>query len=265
MAVRFALVRGIANSFLNCLQMEKPECPINFDLALKQHGEYVKEIKKCVSAVIEIPADDKYPDCCFIEDPVVCVGNKALINILGADPRKGEQAAVREELVKLGLEIIDMQFPGTLDGGDIIVTSKKDIFVGISKRTNMDGYKQLKQAFSDYDVWPITVRAGLHLKSLITFVKDTLIITDNAVGKVTIEDIKKVTTKSYKYLFVPEEVCANVIDVNGRIFFPEGTKKSSDIIIRELQLKENDYVILNMSELQKADGRLSCCSVLIQS
>jgi len=187
-----------------------------------------------------------------------------LINILGADPRKGEQVAVREELVKLGLEIVDMQFPGTLDGGDIIVTSKRDIFVGISKRTNLDGYKQLKQAFSDYDVWPINVRAGLHLKSLITFAKDALIITDNAVGKLTIEDIKKVTTKSYKYLFVPEEVCANIIDVNGKIFFPEGTKKSSDIIIKELQLKENDYVILNMSELQKADGRLSCCSVLLQ-
>jgi len=44
--VQFALVRGIANSFLNCLQLEKPETPINFDLALKQHEKYVKELKK---------------------------------------------------------------------------------------------------------------------------------------------------------------------------------------------------------------------------
>ncbi len=31
-----------------------------------------------------LPADERHPDCVFVEDPVVVCGNKALINILGA-------------------------------------------------------------------------------------------------------------------------------------------------------------------------------------
>jgi len=263
MAVSIALVRGISKNFLDCLYLEEPESPIDIALAQKQHNIYVEELKKSVN-VIEVAVDDKYPDCCFIEDPVVCVGRKALINRLGADPRKGEEVAVREQLIKLGFTAIDMKAPGTLDGGDVIVTEQKDIFVGISKRTNLDGFNQLKNAFSDHHVWPITVRAGLHLKSLLTCINGVFIIVDSNVGKATIEDIKKVTTKSYKYLFVPEEVCANVICLNGKFFLPEGARKSGDIIIKEFKLKETDYIYLNMSELQKADGRLSCCSVLLQ-
>jgi len=32
-----------------------------------------------VQEVIQLPADDKYPDCPFIEDTAVVIGNRALI------------------------------------------------------------------------------------------------------------------------------------------------------------------------------------------
>lgn len=32
-----------------------------------------------VQEVIQVPADDKYPDCPFIEDTAVVIGNRALI------------------------------------------------------------------------------------------------------------------------------------------------------------------------------------------
>ena len=33
--------------------------------------------------VTEIPADERYPDCVFVEDPVVVCGDTALITIPG--------------------------------------------------------------------------------------------------------------------------------------------------------------------------------------
>ena len=38
---------------------------------------------KTLVEVHEIPVDDAYPDCVFVEDPVVVCGNTALITITG--------------------------------------------------------------------------------------------------------------------------------------------------------------------------------------
>ena len=55
-------------------------------------------MKALVPRVIELPADESLPDCCFIEDTAVVVGRKAAVSFLGALERRGEERVVRETL-----------------------------------------------------------------------------------------------------------------------------------------------------------------------
>ena len=45
-------------------------------------------------AVAEIPADPDLPDCCFVEDPVVRVGELVVTATMAAAERRGESVAV---------------------------------------------------------------------------------------------------------------------------------------------------------------------------
>jgi hypothetical protein len=76
---KVAVVRGVPDSFANALAMEKPASPVNLERAREQHAAYVQILRGLVQEVIEIPADNQYPDCPFIEDTAIVIGNQALI------------------------------------------------------------------------------------------------------------------------------------------------------------------------------------------
>lgn len=110
--------------------------------------------------VYEIPVDERYPDCVFVEDPVVVCDNTALITITGDnviineylyyanlivlspfvvskghESRQGEAVAMEEMMKRLGLKVVKMTDPGLMDGGDVLFTGR-EFFVGLSTRTN---------------------------------------------------------------------------------------------------------------------------------
>ena len=67
--------------------------------------------------LIELAPDDRYPDCCFIEDRAVVCGDTGLVTRSAAASRQGEAAAVEEALPGLVRELRMMRPPATLDGG----------------------------------------------------------------------------------------------------------------------------------------------------
>lgn len=56
-----ALVRGLAASFADALTMEPLKEPINLQLARQQHQAYVELLRRLVSSITEVPADDTRP------------------------------------------------------------------------------------------------------------------------------------------------------------------------------------------------------------
>ena len=62
-----AFVRGLPRSFPEGLALHPPIIPIDMDKARIQHDAYTSLIRDRVETVIEIPADEKCPDCVFIE------------------------------------------------------------------------------------------------------------------------------------------------------------------------------------------------------
>jgi dimethylargininase len=98
-----AVVRGVSSRFAeDALKLEEPEKAISLTKAKEQWTNYVEALKGLGLEIIEIEADDKSPDCVFIEDAAVVCDDTALITRPGHASRRGETVAVRKTLEKLG-------------------------------------------------------------------------------------------------------------------------------------------------------------------
>ena len=81
----------------------------------------MKTVKELGLNVYEIEADEAFPDCVFIEDPVFFLDGKAFFPQLGHPTRRGEKARVMEFVKEKfpKLQCIEMIGEGFMDGGDI--------------------------------------------------------------------------------------------------------------------------------------------------
>ena len=179
---------------------------------------------------------------------------------MGALERRGEEVPVAQALEELGLQkIIRLQSPATMDGGDILYTGKH-LFVGLSKRTNEYALSQLKDIFQGrIEVVGIPVVEGLHLKSVIScFDSQTLIVATTVAGMTVQDSIELATNGYYSFVSVPEPVASNVLRIGSTLVVQEGFPKSEAILQPLCDQKLVTLVTINMSELIKADGALTC-------
>jgi len=81
--------------------------PIDVQKAIDQHGLYMEALSKAVSSnLVVIDADERHPDCVFIEDTAVLIGpNSAVSTRIGTHSRQGEEAQVASKLIELGYVI----------------------------------------------------------------------------------------------------------------------------------------------------------------
>ena len=53
---------------------------VDMEKARAQHTAYVETLRTIVPNVKVLPADEKFPDCVFVEDPAIIVGGHALLS-----------------------------------------------------------------------------------------------------------------------------------------------------------------------------------------
>ncbi len=260
-----ALVRSLPKSFVHALKQQAPDTPIDWALAYKQHEAYVTTLKSLIPEVLELPASEALPDCCFIEDTAVVIGNRAAINLLGAPERRGEEETVRSALSDLKIQSVNLTPLATLDGGDVLFTGS-DIFVGRTKRTNALGAAQLTKIFPEFPTHEIEVDQGLHLKSVISaYNAKTLLVSDCSMGRSVAKQMTRLLGDRYAFIFLPDAVAANVLRIGEHLVIQNAFPKSESIL-RSLAAADRVKIIsLNMSEFIKADGALTCCSILIST
>ncbi len=104
-----AIVRKLPGSYS---LYNKPDRPMSLSLAQKQHALYVQSLNRSGLQVEEIPADEHWYDCVFVEDTVVVWKNHALITRMQGD-RSGEHGPVRDYLGALH-EIVELNHPSSL-------------------------------------------------------------------------------------------------------------------------------------------------------
>ena len=261
-----AIVRGISRSLPeNALRMDADIDPVNLALAQKQHDEYVDALKLILgeSGVHELAADDSYPDCVFVEDPVVVCGKTALVTRPGHGSRRGESDAFLPVLNELGLHVEVMEEPATMDGGDVMFTGH-EFFVGVSARTNQEGVDALKRAFPGYPVHGITVDAGLHLKSMMSMISEAVVAIGCSSAAISArKQICIAAQREYEFVEFADDLAANLVCINGTVFHVPASEFPASRDSLELLKQYGRTIELSNSELNKVDGALTCCSVLL--
>jgi dimethylargininase len=250
-----AIVRSPNTNFAYGLTTATTGTP-NYDRAVEQHRAYCEALTACGLDLTRLPPDERYPDSTFIEDTAVVTPRGVIITRPGAQSRLGEVDSVDQVLRGFFSELRRIDAPGTLDAGDVCEAGDH-FFIGVSKRTNEAGAKQLATFLGDwnYTASLIDIRDLsniLHLKSGLAFLgSNQLVLIDDLAEKKQFQD--------YSIIRVPtgEEYAANCLLINDKVLvpadFPSFEKRIQDLGYRTFALE--------MSEFQKMDGGLSCLSL----
>lgn len=228
--------------------------PIRFAKAQAQWDGYVAALESEGFRVQRIEGDEAFPDCVFVEDMVVMLGQTAILASPGADSRKGELEPVEAMVLDLGLETRHIRLPGTLDGGDVLKVGST-IYVGRGGRTNAEGIRQFRAIGIElgYEVVAVPVTKALHLKSAVTALPDGTVI-----GHPTLVDNPSIFPR---YLEVPEvEGVAVVVLTNNSVLMSASAPKSA-ALIEELGYRVTKVEI---TEFEKLEGCVTCLSVRIR-
>ena len=112
------------------------------DQMLRDHAHYIETLRAAGAEVIELDALKEFPDSVFVEDVALCLPEAAIMMRPGAASRAGEVAQMAPILRDLYEQVLTIDGPGFIEGGDILTTSK-EILVGRSERTDSAGVAEL--------------------------------------------------------------------------------------------------------------------------
>ena len=250
--IKHAIVRKPAKTFQEGITFSNLGKP-DYNKAVIQHSNYIEALKECGLKIILLDADDRFPDSTFVEDTAVVNKNLAIITNLGVSSRRGEELEIKTVLEKFYDDIELIKTPGTLEGGDILKINNQ-YYIGLSKRTNKEGAKQLTKILERYGYSCLTVQLVnvLHLKTGVAYIGDNNLI-------VTGEFISNPIFNEFNIIKVDkdESYAVNCIRVNNYIIIAKGFKKLTNSI-SNLGYKVFE---IDMSEFRKMDGGLSCLSI----
>jgi dimethylargininase len=248
-----AVTRAISPALVHCELTHIPRQPIDLAKARAQHDAYEHLLSDLGCAVTRLPAAPDMADGVFIEDTAVVLDEVAIIARPGAVSRRAEVAAVATAVSQWRM-LVDIEPPGTLDGGDVLVVGRT-LYVGETARTNAAGRDQLAKATEEfgYEVRPVSVTDCLHLKSAVTAVTDeTLLINPLWVSGNVFDGLRLVEIDP------GEPFAANALRIGDAVIhaaeFPKTRRRLEQIGLRVYPVPA--------SELAKAEGGVTCCSLI---
>jgi N-dimethylarginine dimethylaminohydrolase len=123
-------------------------------IAAQQHEALCELLRGAGAEVLfargEVAGD---PDAVYVFDPLIVSNDGALLLRPGKERRRGEPAAIAEDLRALGVPIaFEMEEPATAEGGDTMWLDERTLLVGRSYRTNDAGIRALREALPGVEV-----------------------------------------------------------------------------------------------------------------
>lgn len=249
-----AITRDISPRFNECEITHIERTPINLDVARAQHHRYVQALRELGCDLVEVPPEADLPDSVFVEDTAFILPELAVITRPGAGSRKPEIDSIIQVLTPR-TNYVQLQAPATLDGGDVLVLGRK-IYIGLSTRSNQEAVDQLNALLAEYGYQVIGVHLHdcLHLKSAVTRLDDhTLLINPKWVDTHHFEEFTWIEVDP------AESFAANCLPVAGSILFPTSFPKTA------ARIEEAGFrlVTVDISEMAKAEGAVTCCSLIL--
>ena len=233
-----------------------PRDPIDVAKAIADHERYEAVLRSLGARVIRAPEEPTLPDAVFVEDTALVLDDVAIITRPGAPSRRPEIESMARVLSAYR-SLQRIQPPGTLDGGDVMAVGRK-IYVGLSSRTNHEGIAQLDTHLSvwGYEVIPVPVTGCLHLKSAVTQVADNLLlINDRWVSPECFASLEIMTVAP------SEPAGANALRIGTAVIYPTHHPETAE----RLDRAGVRVVPVPCTELAKAEGGVTCCSVVFEA
>ena len=252
-----AITREVSPALAACELSFVERNPIDLARAQAQHATYCCALEALGCEVIRLPAEPAFPDSVFVEDVALAFDEVAIATRPGAESRREEGSAVLEVLGSLR-PLLRIEAPGTLDGGDVLRIGKR-VFVGESARSNAAGRAQLRALLAPfgYSVEDVATRDCLHLKSAVTQVgEDTVLI-----NPAWLADASPFADYTRIEVDPSEEHAANAVRVGAALLYPDCFPHT----LQRLRDAGIAVTTVDVSELQKAEGAVTCCSILLRS
>ena len=246
-----ALVRPPGISFPQAISNHPQKKGINYFRALKQHQNYVATLKQIGGKILSLPPEDSLPDSTFVEDTAFVFGETAFLCSTKEKSRRNEVESVAK-ILKDHLKLL--QLKSYLDGGDILSTPEA-VYVGLTSRTDAKAAKFLSEQICKKMV-SIPVIKGLHLKSAVSYLGNNILL-------ISPERVETSAFKNFKWIEVEERdsYAANCLALGNRVIMPAGFQKVNE----KIRQYGFETIELEMSEFEKADGGITCLSLIIPS
>ncbi len=244
------MVREPGDSYARCISCHPLKGTIDLAKARAQHAEYRKTLRDLGLEVISVPRDDLNADSCFVEDNAVVHGRKALACRMARKSRRGEVEAVAGILGKY-VQLSHAKAPATIEGGDVIHLEDR-LISGISQRTNPAGVAQLSE-WLGVKVNTVSDLGMVHLKSYLTYIgKNTMIASSRFAQHELL--------KPFTVIKVPEHeaYAADALGIGDTVLMAAG-RPVSQRLVKSAGFK---VVPLDVSEIEKCEGALTCLSIL---
>ena len=252
--MRIAITREVSPAIGRCELTHLPRQPIDAALAREQHHQYEACLSELGYAVLRLPAERDLPDSVFVEDTAVVLDELAVLTRPGAASRRGETASVGAALAPYRT-LASIEPPAVLDGGDVLRVGGA-VYVGLSSRTDEGGAAQLARMIEPlgYIVRRVTVSGCLHLKSAATAIAPETVLVNPA--WVSPSDFAGLSVVE---IDPSEPHAANALLAGDAVVYPAFFPRTR----RRLEARGLRIVEVNLSELAKAEGAVTCCSLLV--
>lgn len=248
-----AICRVPSASIIDGLRAVDTGAP-DLDMFRQHHADYVAALRSTGAEVTVLEAMEDFPDSVFVEDAALCLQEGAVVMRPGAPTRLGEAAAMAPHLQELYDDVVAIEGPGFIEGGDIL-TTEREILVGLSARTDLAGVQELQTLVArwGYAVRIVETPPGvLHFKTDCSLLdEETILSTERLDASGCFEGYKVI------HCAEGEEACANTIRFNNLVLMPSGFPKTR----AALDAAGYEVCEIGNTEAAKLDGGMSCLSL----
>ena len=244
-----ALVRPPGIRFPQAISDHPQKKAIDQPRALIQHQSYVDALKQAGGKILSLPPEDLLPDSTFVEDTAFVFGETAFLCSAKEETRRNEVESVAKALND-HLKIVNLE--PYIDGGDILNTPQA-LYIGLSTRSNERAIQFLSQKIGK-KIISVPVVKGLHLKSAVSYLGNNVLLIDP-------ERVENDAFKNFQWIEVEEKdsYAANCLALGNQIIMPAGFPTIREKIIQH----GFETVEVEMSEFEKADGGVTCLSIIL--
>lgn len=251
-----AITRGVSPCMRECHLTFISRHPIDVEEAARQLEDYRRLLFDLGVYVISLPPEPELPDAVFVEDTAVVTDELAVVTTMGAAGRRREVETI-SALLSRYRPLAHINGSGTLEGGDV-VRAGRTVFVGLSARTNAEGAGQLRAILEPYGygVKTVEVRGCLHLSTGCAYLGRGTILANHRWVDVS-------PFEGFDLIDVPpsEPWGANALRVGDDVLIAASCPQTAE------RLRGRGFRVhaVDISELEKAEGGLTCMSLIFNA